>query len=108
VLQCVAVCCSMLQCTSMSVPPYHTQVIDLQVVAVSRSVLKCLALCCSALQRVAVCCSVLQGGADWCSVLQCVAVYQCRCSAASHTSHRFAGCCSVLLLQGVAGCCSVV
>jgi len=58
VLQCVAVCCSALQC-----------------VAVRCSVLQCIAVCCSALQCVAVRCSVLQCVAVCCSVLQCVAVW---------------------------------
>ena len=42
-LQCVAVCCSVLRCA-----------------AVCRSVLQCVAVCCSVLQCVAACCSVLQ------------------------------------------------
>ena len=44
-LQCVAVCYSVLQC-----------------VAVCCSVLQCVAVCCSVLQCVAVCCSVCIGG----------------------------------------------
>jgi len=56
-LQCVAVCCSVLKC-----------------VAVCCSVLQCVPVCCSMLQCVAVCCSVLQCVAVCCSVLQCVAV----------------------------------
>ena len=51
-LQCVAVCCSVLhvlQCVSMG---YSV-----------RSVLQCVAVCCSVLQYVGVCCSVLQCGA---------------------------------------------
>jgi len=70
VLQCVAVCYSVLQR-----------------VAACCSVLQCVAVCCSVLQRVAACCSVFQCVAV-CSVLQCVAgcciVLQCvavRCSA---------------------------
>ena len=51
-LQCVAVCCSVLQ----------------YVVAVCCSVLQCVAVCSSVLQRVAVCCSVLQCVAVCCSV----------------------------------------
>ena len=46
----------------------------LQCVAVCCSVVQCGAVWCSVLQCVAVCCSVLQCGAVWCSVLQCVAV----------------------------------
>ena len=50
VLQCVAVCCSVLQCV-------------LQRVAVCCSVLQCVAVCCSVLQCDILCCSVC------CSVL---------------------------------------
>ena len=56
-LQCVAVCCSVLQR-----------------VAVCCSVLQCVAVCCSMLQCVAARCSVLQCVAVCRSVLQCVAV----------------------------------
>jgi len=52
-LQCVAACCSVLQCCSE---------------------LQCVAMCCSVLQCAAVCCSVLQCVAVCCSVLLCVAV----------------------------------
>jgi len=65
-LQCVAVCC-----------------IVLQNIAVCCSVLQCVAVCCSVLQWVAVCCRVLQS-----VVLRWVAV---RCSM----SQRIAVCCSV-------------
>jgi len=50
----------------------------LQCAAVCCSVLQRAAVCCSVLQCAAVCCSVLQCAAACCSVLQCAAV---RCSA---------------------------
>jgi len=55
VLQCVAVCCSVLQGR-----------VDLifSSLWVCSSVLQCVAVCCSVLQCVAVCCSVLQGLAE--------------------------------------------
>ena len=56
-LQCVAVCCNVVQ---------HG--------AVWCSVMQCVAVRCSVVQRVAVCCSVLQCGAACCSVSQCIAV----------------------------------
>jgi len=65
VLQCVAVCCSVLWCVAVS----HDMTTTLQRKAVAPSV----AVCCSVLQCVAVCCSVLQCVAVRCSVLQCVA-----------------------------------
>ena len=90
-LQCVAVCCSVLQRVGACAVRYSV----LQCVAVRCSVLQgvaarwrvssvsqCAAVCCSVLQRVqytAVRCNVLQrvgACAVCCSVLQCVAEYQ--------------------------------
>jgi len=111
VLQCVAVCCSVLQCIEtcytvsrmtltycMSGCATSTRTLQcgvvccsvLQCVAVCYSVLQCVAVCCRAkyLPRVRVCYFHLHV-AVWCSMLQCVAV-----------------CCSVL--QCVAVCCSVL
>ena len=56
--QCVAVCCSLLQCVAalhtLSLSPgVHDRV-------VCCSVLQCVAVCCSVLLYVAVCCSELQ------------------------------------------------
>jgi len=72
VLECDAVCCSMVQgvavCCSV-----------LQCVAVCCSVLQNAAGCCRVLQGVAGCCRVLQGAAVCCSVLQCVSCEQCVC-----------------------------
>ena len=94
-LQCVAVCCSVLQCVVKSPntqnewpmsfawyleevyeqPPVRTQRCSvLQCVAVCCRVLQCVAVCCSVLQCVAVCCSALQSVAVCFSVLQCIAV----------------------------------
>jgi len=84
VLQCVAVCCKLLQfvvaecysvllCDAVRMLFLH----DLSI-AVCCSVLQCVAMCCNVLQCVAVCCSVLQCVvAVCCSVLQCVAVCCC-------------------------------
>jgi len=104
VLQCVAVCCRMInECTfrenlstlsilcvdsvlqqhcTLTVFAVCCSVLQrvamccsvLQCVAACCNVLHCVAVCCSVLQRVAACCSMLQCGAVWCSVLQCVAV----------------------------------
>ena len=114
-LQCIAVCCSVLQRVAVyrspliawSIPkatPFAAVYCSvLQYLAVLSNALQCVAVGCSGLQCVAVCCSVLQCVAVCCSVslidnfvfdpkrhrlLQCVAV-----------------CCSVL--QCVAVCCSV-
>jgi len=88
-LQCIAVCSSMLQCVvaycSVSMTLYDLAYYMLQCIAVCCSVLQCVAACCSVLmtlydlayyiwQCIAVCCSVLQCVAACCSVLQCVAV----------------------------------
>jgi len=81
VLQCVEVCCSVLQCAAMcweQFPnPYAYRLRassseEAKNVAVCCSVLQCATVCCS--KNVAVCCSVLQCVAVCCSVLQCVAV----------------------------------
>jgi len=73
VLQCAVVCCSVAACSSL-----------LQYAAVCCRAFQCVAVCYSGLQcvafDVAVCCRVLQCVAVCCSVLQCVAV---GCSARS-------------------------
>jgi len=100
VLQCVAVCCSVLRCvaaeyedTASSSAAFMAHISVLQCVAVCCRVLLCIAVCCSVLQSVAaeyeviiccrlgtprsVCCvchSVLQGIEVCCRELQCVAV----------------------------------
>ena len=85
VLQYFAVCCSALQCADVQVGRFVSLCSGFRVqgVAVSCSVLQCVAAawlgvqasgCCSVLQCAAVCCSVLQCVAVCCSVLQCIAV----------------------------------
>ena len=49
-MQCVAVCCSVLQCDAIVYDAF-SGVLTFE---------KCVAVCCSVLQCVAVCCSVLQ------------------------------------------------
>jgi len=71
VLQCVAVCCSVLRCV-------NTEACRGRALSSSCSVLQCVAVCCNVPQCVAVCCSVLQCVAGRCRVLQCVAVCQSR------------------------------
>jgi len=104
-LQCVEVCCSVLQCCNRTAfsdrPPILISVVGVN----PKNILQCVAVCCSVLQCVAVCCSVLQCcnrtafsdrppivisivGLNPKNMLQCVAV-----------------CCSVL--KCVAVCCSV-
>ena len=84
VLQCVAVCCSVLPATTTKTRSVAVFCSVLQCVAVHCSVLQCVLTApffgatpkleyCSVLQDVAVCCSVLQCIAVYCSVLQCVA-----------------------------------
>ena len=97
VLQCVALCYSLLQCASVYCFVLQRVVVCcsiLQSNAVCCSVLQCVAVCCSVLQCTAVCCSVLQCVAVCCSVLQCVAVC-CRmlqrvaaCYSVLHVSHH--------------------
>jgi len=125
VLQCDAVCCSMMHSVAVccgalhganfisskirTLQDSHLSVCCsvLQCVAVCCSVLQCVAVCCSALQCAAVCWSVLECAGVCCSVLQCVAVRVLPCVAV---------CCSVLqciavccnMLSCVAVCCSVL
>jgi len=78
-VQCVAVCCSVLQCVAAVWPGRGRQMWC--------SVLQCecVAVCCSVLQCVAVCCSM--AGSGQADVVQCVAVFsgvsvlQCECGA---------------------------
>jgi len=118
VLQCVAECCSKLECVAVCV--WHRIYCRSWPVpescltrAVCCSVVQCGAVCCSVLQCVAVCCSVMQCVAVYCSVLQCGAVC-CIFNWPRYlpVSVRFivlqcvAVSCSVL--QFVAVCCSMV
>ena len=84
VLQCVVVCCRVLQLT---------YILGVVCCCVCCGVLRCVAVCCGVLQCVAACCSVLQSVivdiCTWCSMLLCV--LQC-----------VIVCCSVL--QRVAEC----
>ena len=109
VLQCVALCCSVLYehaCRSALVPRGCVWCSVMQRVAACCilrrhtrefshvqegficcsfcSVLQCVAVCCSVLQCVAVCCSVLQCVANCCSVLQSVAVIMVSTGDASY------------------------
>ena len=65
-LQCAAVCCSVLQCVAVSCS-------ELQCVAMNCTMLQCAAVCCNALQCVAARCGALQCVAMSRSVLQCCA-----------------------------------
>ena len=80
-LQCVAVCCSVLQCIiyvggSKVVREEQVSCSVLQHVAVFCSVVQCGAVWCSVVQCVALCCTVLHCAALCCTVLQCVAEKQ--------------------------------
>ena len=73
-LQCVAVCCSVLQRKCVLEP--HTMKGSLDISSIP-CVLHCVAVCCSVLQCVAVCCSVLQCAVVYCSELQSVPHFVC-------------------------------
>ena len=103
VLQCVAACCSVMQCVAASAMGLSLRAVCCSV-AQSGAVCKCdmchfsggiflvahqqlqrwshhyVAVCCSVLQCVAVCCSVVRCGAVWRSVAQCGTV----CCSALH------------------------
>jgi len=94
VLQCVAVCCSALQCVARSrgqeCQSFHPPSLWSRTDQNDQcSVVQLVAVCCSVLQCVAVCCSVLQ-----CAVLQHVAVYAAR----GNVLHCVAVCCNLLQL----------
>ena len=72
-LQCITVCCSVLQCVALFC-------IVLQCVAVCYSVLQCVTVYCSVLQCVAVCCSAF----DMC-ICMCVRM----CDTADYYRDRF-------------------
>jgi len=88
VLQCVAVCCSVLQCVAVLFEANATHRNSMvQRVAVCYSVLQCVAVCfsvfqcvapCLRLECVGVCWSVLQCFTVCCSVLQFVRRHMCQ------------------------------
>jgi len=101
VLQCVAVCCSVLQCDAVR--------------CMCHSKLQCVAVCCSMLQWVAVCYSVLLQYVAMsyvrCVLLQsnagCIAIHMLQCVTVCYSVLQCVTvCCSVL--QCVAVCCSVL
>jgi len=109
VLQCVAVCCSVLQLVVCHWEVL-TSVCMWPCVAVCCSVLQCVAVCCNRWCVMgcahfgmcdAVCCSVLQCVASCCSVLQCVntpqhAVIQCATLQHTDCNTRTASRCNTL------------
>jgi len=80
VLQCVAACCSVLQCVAVCCSVLHST--GRATVTALQSHVKLLSS--SVLQCVAVCCGVLQCVAVCCSVLQCVAL----CCGVLHSTGR--------------------
>jgi len=134
-LQCVAMCCNVLQCVAPHRPLKDASFIVAHATkeaVLCCSVLQCVAACCSVLERVAVCCSMLQCVAMYysvlqcatvcCSVLQCVASHRPRKDVShsriadkyikkkviilAQTTKEAVLCCSVL--QCVTMCCSVL
>ena len=95
-LQCVAVCCSVLQSAPHAL---HYQQCRLEYDQLSCSVLQCVAMCCNVLQCVTVCCRVLQ----------CVTSSHARDARAATPPRIYAVCCGVCysVLHCVAVCCGV-
>jgi len=79
VLQCVAVCCSVLQCVDIISRCHSLYLNVLQCVVLSCSVLQGVAVCvavrCIALPYFAMCCNVLHFVALWCTLLHCNTVH---------------------------------
>jgi len=110
VLQCVAVCCRVLQgdagwCSVMQRDAVCLSV--LHYVALCCAVLHCAALCCTVLRCFALCCTVLHCVALCYTVLQCVAVWESSLTdvAVSHTCQLHTWC---SVLQCVWVCCTVL
>ena len=80
-LQCVAVCCSVLQCVAV----LFTQVLLLLCFGVSQQVAPCCSMCCSVLQCVVVCCSVLNDTTRP-HLESNRSTYSTRCSTLQHTA----------------------
>jgi len=135
VLQCVAVCCSVLQwlvrqrneaCATHECVMLPTLMSHVTWVHCKREKHRCEqcaeVVCCNVLQYAAVYCSVLQSGIVWCSLLQCVDVKHYLWHRRSDTTRKCAVlecaavCCSVLqcattcwsVLECAAVCCSVL
>ena len=94
ILQCVAVCYSVLHCVAET--------------AVRCSELQFAAVCFSVLQCVSVCFSVLQCAAGCCSVLQCAALRESRGTSPSGGSGFLRVAVRRSVLQCAAACCSVL
>jgi len=86
VLQCFAVCCSVLQCVS-NMNKSHMNEFGRVGVNKWTSVVQCVVVCCSVLQCVAVCHSVLQCGAVCSSMMQCVAM-SCNVLQCCHNTYE--------------------
>jgi len=109
------VCCSVLQCIAVCMSVLQRVILLQAQETYKQGNYWHVAVCCSVLQCVAVCCSVLRHVALCCNALQCVAVCYLSCGRRGvNTSKPFATpnifarslCCSVL--QCVAVCCSVL
>ena len=115
-LQCIAVCCIVLQCVLLVRSKWSSERISENFyiqycLCAHNSVLQCVAVCCSVLQCVAVCCIVLQ-----CVAVCCFVFYWYVVNGVANGLLRISGydivykhttvCCSVL--QCVAVCCSVL
>ena len=103
VLQCVAVCCSVLQFVATRATRRRLTCPSLScwLVCVCCSVLQCVAVWCSVVQHCAVCCNPV-----WCSVLQVFCSYSYPEALDMCLSILLAGMC--VLQQCVAVCCSVL
>ena len=133
VLQCIVVCCNLLQCFTISSrrvflyclcrKKYGGVAGNVAAVCCSMlrcavacySVLQCIAVCHNVVQRVAVCCHVLQCVAVYDSMLQCVAVCCGVVQCGSVLQCALVSCCVVLCIAArcrvmhcVAVCCSVL
>jgi len=106
VLQCVAVCCSVLPCVAVASQPAPLA-ISTPFSFTGTSVLQCIAVCCSALQFVAVCCSVIAASPCLWPQAHPILIHRYECAEMFVAVLQCVTvCCSVL--QCVAVCCSVL
>ena len=106
-LQCVAVCCRVQDyyVASCTGGAVVVSCCVLQGVAVRRRVLQCVAVCCSVLQCGVLCCSVLQCAAVFQCVAVCYSMLQCVTVCCIVSDYCLASC---FVLQRVAVCCNVL
>jgi len=116
VMQCVAVCCSVLQSMWRPSRMKHSSVLQCVLQCVLQDLLQCVAVCCSVLQCVVIYLAPLSHEIQQCVAVCCKVCYRVCCTVYCSVLQSVAVCCSVMqyfavccsVLQCVAVCCSVL